>query len=165
MLSGLRRYPVIAAQRAPLLNFMLDGLRDAGCRVIYVSDPRAAPYVITFETRDGERMGVVAYAFTATRTPTTNRPDDERSFQIKYGSKENFAVNEHEIWKDPLGLFTTIFLGIDSDEGFFVAADPEMHNRNRGKTVGNQAGVARFRTSPGNGGMAVTSETASLSPR
>ncbi len=74
-------------------------------------------------------MGVVAYAFRVTRTPTKNRPSDERSFQIKYGSKEDYAEdNSHELWQDPLGLFTTLLVGIDPNERFFVAADPALHN-------------------------------------
>jgi len=74
-------------------------------------------------------MGLVAYAFRATRTPTRNRPSDERSFQIKYGSKEDYAEdNSHTLWQDPLGLFTTLLIGIDPDEKFFVAADPSLHN-------------------------------------
>lgn len=36
--------------------------------------------------------------------------------------------NLHELWQDPLGLFTTILIGIDTDEGFFVAADPVIHD-------------------------------------
>jgi hypothetical protein len=88
-----------------------------------------APFVVTFETASGERLGIVAYAFLATRTPTKNRPADERSFQVKYGSKEDYQhVNSHKIWQDPFGLFTTLFVGISPDEGFFVSADPEMHN-------------------------------------
>ena len=128
MLVGLRRYGVSATFRAPVLNFMLKSLQDAGCRIIFASDPAFAPYVITFETREGERLGVVAYAFTATRTPTTNRPEDERSFQLKYGGKDGYGVNEHSLWQDPHGLFTTLLIGVDPKEGFFVAADPEMHN-------------------------------------
>jgi hypothetical protein len=74
-------------------------------------------------------MGIVAYAFLATRTPTRNRPDDERSFQIKYGSKQVHPDdNGHALWQDPLGLLTTLLIGIDPQEGFFVAADPEAHN-------------------------------------
>ncbi len=71
-------------------------------------------------------MGVIAYAFLATRTPTKNRPEDERSFQVKYGSK--LEKNLHAIFQDPLGLFTTVFLGISPDEEYFVAVDPEIHN-------------------------------------
>jgi len=71
-------------------------------------------------------MGVVAYAFLATRTETKNRPKDERSFQPKYGGKKD--NKPHPVWQDPLGLFTTIFVGISPSEGYFVAADPQMHN-------------------------------------
>ncbi|MEN3238953.1 hypothetical protein PUR29_36570 [Methylobacterium ajmalii] len=131
MILGLRRYRVSRAGREPLLKFMLDSLREAGCRILFASDASEAPFVITFETRGGERLGIVAYAFTATRTPTRNRPADERSFQIKYGSRElddDGRPALHELWQDPLGLFTTLLIGIDPEGGFFVAADPEMHN-------------------------------------
>jgi len=105
---------------------MLMALETQGCRIIHCSEPNCAPFVITFETPTGERFGVVAYAFLATRTPTTNRPADERSFQVKYGSK--LPNNSHALWQDPLGLYTTIFLGISPECGYFIAADPEMHN-------------------------------------
>lgn len=95
---------------------MLDALRASGCRIIYASPPDRAPFVITFETRDGERMGIVAYAFLATRTPTRNRPEDERTFQIRYGNKSDYADdNAHMLWQDPLGLFTTRLIGIDPE--------------------------------------------------
>lgn len=126
MFKGPRSYRVNRADREPLVGFMLDALRSEGCRILHASEPNQAPFVITFETPTGERLGVVAYAFLATRTPTRNRPSDERSFQVKYGSK--LVRNSHRIWQDPLGLFTTIFLGISPNEGYFVAADPEMHN-------------------------------------
>ncbi len=129
MILGLRTYPVQRAARQPLLDFMLDGLRSAGCRILFASEANRAPFVITFDTVAGVRMGIVAYAFLATRTPTKNRPTDERSFQIKYGNLDDFRnANSHELWQDPLGLFTTLLIGIDTKEGFFVAADPEMHN-------------------------------------
>lgn len=126
MLPNLRTYTVSASARQPLLDFIITGLEEAGCRILFNSDTRRAPFVITFETSAGERMGIVAYAFLATRTPTKNRPADERSFQIKYGSKQ--TDNLHELWRDPLGLYTTLLVGIDPNEGFFVSADPQMHN-------------------------------------
>lgn len=129
MAKGPRIYRVNQAHREPLIRFMLDALQGEGCRIIHSSEPNCAPFSFTFETPTGERMGVVAYAFLATRTPTTNRPPDERSFQVKYGSKTK--RNVHSIWQDPLGLFTTIFLGISPERGYFVAADPEMHNPTR----------------------------------
>lgn len=129
MILGLPRYPVQRASRMPLVDFMLDGLRSAGCRILTSSGPAQAPFIITFETASGERMGIVAYAFLANEAPTKNkRPTDERSFQIKYGPD---TKQLHEVWQDPLGLYTTLFLGIDTQEGFFVAVDPEIHNPTR----------------------------------
>lgn len=76
---------------------MVQGLRDAGCKITHISTPERAPFVVAFETSAGERMGIVAYAFLTTRTVTKNRPEDERSFQIKYGSKESYAHdNKHD---------------------------------------------------------------------
>jgi hypothetical protein len=81
LFQGPRSYRVSRSDREPLVRFMIDALEREGCRIIYASKPDRAPFVITFETRSGERIGVVAYAFLATRTPTRNRPADERSFQ------------------------------------------------------------------------------------
>jgi hypothetical protein len=129
MILGLRRYRVQRAARAPLVDFMLDSLRASGCRILHASDPGEAPFVINFETAAGERMGIVAYAFLANESPTkVRRPQDERSFQIKYGPDDKQL---HTLFQDPLGLYTTLFLGIDPKEGFFVAADPEVHNPTR----------------------------------
>lgn len=129
MIPGLRTYTVSPNARGPLIEFMTSALREAGCKIIHHSSPDRAPFVVAFETATGERMGIVAYAFLATRTPTKNRPKDERSFQIKYGSKESYAANNvHDLWQDPLGLFTTLLLGIDVAEGFCVSADPIVHS-------------------------------------
>jgi len=126
MFKGPRLYGVQRVDREPLVRFMVDALEGEGCRILYASEPTSAPFVISFETPSGERLGVVAYAFLATRTPTKNRPADERSFQVKYGQK--LKKNTHAIWQDPFGLFTTVFVGISPERGYFVAADPEMHN-------------------------------------
>lgn len=129
MTIGLKTYSVSRGARAPLLDFIVDSLRAAGCRILHASSPALAPFVITFETPTAERIGIVVYAFLATRTPTRNRPADERSFQIKYGSKESYGgCNLHALWQDPLDLYTTLLVGIDPEERFFVSADPEMHN-------------------------------------
>jgi hypothetical protein len=108
---------------------MTGALLRSGCKIVHSSSADSAPFVIAFETPEGERLGIVAYAFLATRTPTKNRPKDERSFQIKYGSKESYASNnEHELWQDPLGMFTTMLLGIDVERGICVSADPIVHS-------------------------------------
>lgn len=108
---------------------MTSALIAAGCKIIHSSAPDRAPFVVAFETASRERMGIVAYAFLATRTPTKNRPPNERSFQIKYGSKESYAHNNaHELWQDPLGMFTTLLVGIDPESGLCVSADPIVHS-------------------------------------
>jgi hypothetical protein len=124
--KGLRQYRVMPSARQPLLDFIIEALRLRGCRILFCSSASSAPFVLTFETPAGERVGVIAYAFLATRTPTRNRPRDERSFQLKYGSKQD--ANNHTLWQDPLGLFTTVLIGIHPEENYFVAADPEIHN-------------------------------------
>jgi hypothetical protein len=126
MFKGPRFYRVQRTDREPLVRFMVQALEGQGCRILYASEPTTAPFIITFETPSGERLGVVAYAFLATRTETKNRPPDERSFQVKYGKK--LTNNTHAIWQDPFGLFTTVFVGISPERGYFIAADPEMHN-------------------------------------
>jgi hypothetical protein len=129
MIPGLRTYSVSATKRRPLIDFMLQGLTDAGCKILHVSDPSKAPFIITFETATSERMGVVAYAFLAKRTPTRNRPKDERSFQLKYGNKADYHdANIHDLWQDPMGMFTTLLVGIDPAEGYCVSADPLIHS-------------------------------------
>lgn len=123
--DGPEVFAVQARDRQPLIDFMIDALRASGCRIIHVPSPNLAPFRITFETPGGERCGIVAYAFLATYTPTKNRPADEHSFQVKYGSKDG---RPHELWQDPYGLYTTLFLGINPDLGIFVAADPVLHS-------------------------------------
>jgi hypothetical protein len=129
VIVGLQTYPTQRAAKQPLIDFMCNGLRAAGCRVVFASPANVAPFVMTFETSSGERMGIVAYAFLATRTQTNSETKGERGFRIGYGSRNSDrSANAHDVWHDPQGLVTTIFLGIDPSEGFFVAADPEMHD-------------------------------------
>lgn len=120
-----RRYKVQAKEREPLLAFMLEALRAEGCTIINHSPPDEAPFRIVFETLTGERMGVLAYAFFANSKVTTNRPDDEWRFQVKYGPRPD---EPQPLWVDEYGLYTTLFLGISHDAGFFVGADPAIHN-------------------------------------
>lgn len=120
-----RRYAVSSRARAPLIDFMVSALRTCGCQVLHTSPASEAPFRITFETPDGERMGILAYAFLANQRLTRNRPEDERRFQIKYGPKTDEL---HDLWQDPFGLYVTLFLGIDTESGFFVGVDPVAHS-------------------------------------
>lgn len=125
----MRTYRVSARNKRPLLDFMVNALHECGCRTLFVSEPDEAPFRITFETSQGERMGILAYAFYANQRTTKNRPEDEHRFQVKYGSKRSDEL--HTLWQDPFGLYTTIFLGIDTESGFFVGADPVLHSPTR----------------------------------
>ncbi|WP_156041127.1 hypothetical protein [Chondromyces apiculatus] len=107
---------------------MVKALERSGCRIIHRSPAHQAPFRITFETVAGERLGIIAYAFLANTKLTKNRPDDEHRFQVKYGPDDGAM---HELWQDPYGLYTTLFLGINPELGFFVGADPVLHNPTR----------------------------------
>jgi len=123
-----RIYSVSERAKRPLVDFLLAALDRCNCHLIKVSDPSKAPIQLTFESPNGERMGIVAYAFLANAKPTKNRPLDEHRFQIKYGKKDGQL---HDIWQDPYGLYTTLFLGINPETGFFVGTDPVLHNPTR----------------------------------
>ena len=120
-----RLYNVQRKDREPLLRWMLDALKTCGCRIIHASEPDRAPFRVSFVLPNGERMGIVTYAFLANTKLTRNRPDDEHRFQVKYGSKDDHV---HELWQDPFGLYTTLFVGINPERGFFVGADPVLHS-------------------------------------
>ncbi len=107
---------------------MVGALERSGCRIIHRPPPDRAPFVLTFETPSGERAGVVAYAFLANSEKVKNRPDDEHRFQIKYGGD---LSGVHRVWQDPHGIYTTLLVGINPAEGFFVAADPVLHDPTR----------------------------------
>lgn len=121
-------YGVNPSDREPLIRFMVDALRKQGCRIIHTPAPTSAPFRITFETPQGERMGIVAYAFLANNKAIRNRPEDEHRFQVKYGGD---LSGHHEIWQDPYGLYVTLLVGINHEMGFFVAADPVIRNPTR----------------------------------
>lgn len=120
-----REYSVSRRDKEPLLQFVLDALQSCGCQILHHSEPTVAPFRITFETPDGERLGIIVYAFFANSRPTVNRPDDEHRFQVKYGANDKRA---HLLWQDPFLLYTTLFCGIDPERGLFVGADPVLHS-------------------------------------
>ncbi len=124
----LPEYKVNARDREPLIQFIVDALERNGCRIIHRPSPKRAPFRFTFETREGERIGIVAYAFLANKEKTKNRPEDEHRFQVKYGNDDRLLQT---VWHDPHGLYVTLFCGINLDEQFFVAADPWLHNPTR----------------------------------
>ena len=125
----LETYSVQASSRERLVTFIADALRACGCKIVVAPDPTIAPFKFVFDAPDGERSGILCYAFTSTFTPTKNRPKDEHSFQIKYGSKVPGKL--HDIWQDPTGAFTTLFIGVSPDRGYFVGIDPVLNSPTR----------------------------------
>lgn len=121
-----RKWGVMRSAKAPLLDFLVEGLKAAGCAILHVSDPAFAPFLITYETPLGDRQGVLAYAFFANSKLTKNRPEDEHRFQIKYGSDSKALL---PLEQDPSRLVTTIFVGIDTERGIMVGADPVLHDQ------------------------------------
>lgn len=119
-----QRYSVSRASKQPLLDFVLNSLAVAGCRILSSSDPSHAPFRITFEDPAGQKLGILVYAFLANSKETRNRPSDEHRFQVKYGKKDGLL---HEIWQDPFQLYTTLMVGIDLERQIFVGVDPMIH--------------------------------------
>lgn len=128
MSDTFRTYGVQQKEKEPLLRFMIDALTKQGCRIIHEPSPKTQPYRITFETPQGERLGILVYAFFANRKPIRGRDEEERRFQIKLGGD---LTGLHDVWQDPYGLYVTLFLGINPEHGFFVAADPLVHSPTR----------------------------------
>jgi hypothetical protein len=126
--GGPRTYGVSRRDKEPLLRFIIKALEGQGCRVIHCPAPNTAPFRITFETPQAERLGVLVYPFFANNELIKNRPADEHRFQIKLGGD---LTGLHEVWQDPFGLYVTVFVGINPERGFFVAADPVIHNPTR----------------------------------
>lgn len=123
-----RTYRVSKSGRQPLLEFIIKAIEASGGEITRHTSADEAPFRIAFETPEGERMGIIAYAFLANQVITRNRPADEHRFQVKYGPD---TKEFHHIWQDPFGLYTTLFLGINVDQRFFVGVDPQMHNPTR----------------------------------
>lgn len=123
-----KTYSVSRRHKQPLLDFILSSLSSCGCTVLHCSSTDEAPFRITFEAPDGERMGIIAYAFFANSKRTQNRPLDEHRFQVKYGVNDGQL---HEIWRDPFDLYTTLFFGVHLERDIFVGADPSLHNPTR----------------------------------
>lgn len=118
-------YSVSRRDKEPLLQFIREALEARGCTIAYLSPPNRAPFHLVFDMPGGERVSVLVYAFFANSEPTPGRPLDEHRFQIKYGGKLKGVL---DVYVDPLGVTTTIFLGIDPIRKVFVAADPLMNN-------------------------------------
>jgi hypothetical protein len=120
-----KAYSVSARYKEPLLQFIREALELRGCTIRHASAASRAPFHLVVDLPGGERLSVLVYAFFANSEPTRNRPADEHRFQIKYGGNLKGVL---DVAVDPLGVVTTIFLGIDPKRRIFVAADPRMNS-------------------------------------
>jgi hypothetical protein len=118
-------YSVSAGDKMPLLQFIREALEARGCKIHHIGPANRAPFHIVVDLRGGERLSVLVYAFLANAKVTKNRPADEHRFQIKYGGDLSGVM---DVAVDPLGVTTTIFIGIDLEQKLFIAADPLMNN-------------------------------------
>jgi hypothetical protein len=120
-----KAYSVSARAKEPLLRFIREALEMRGCTLLHLSRGDRAPFHMVFELPGGERISTLIYAFFANSELTPNRPPDEHRFQVKYGGNLRGVL---DVAIDPLGVTTTVFVGIDAERRIFVAADPLMHD-------------------------------------
>ena len=80
------------------------------------------------ETPSGERVGVLAYPFTANQVPTKGRPADEHRLQVRYGGARSWTEHEHLLGRDVAHIDTTLVLGVHVDLDLFVGLDPALYD-------------------------------------
>jgi hypothetical protein len=119
----MKRYRT--SRRESSVDKIMEAVAASGGRVVRGPSPRSAPLEILVEAPGGERLDLVAYAFTANKYRQKGRPNDEHRFQIKYGSEFD---RYHRLYIDPTRRRTTLMFGVHEDRGLFVAVDPRMHN-------------------------------------
>jgi hypothetical protein len=106
---------------------MIERAVDAsGGRLLFSSGPSVAPLFVGVEGPDGDRVGVSAYVFHASKVTTRNRPSDEHRAQIRYGDVNSKAWREagHPLGFDPAGVDLTLVLVAHPDAGLLIALDP-----------------------------------------
>jgi len=101
-----------------LLAFVLDGLIQAGSRILSRPPAGRWPFRITFEAPRGQRAGVMVYAVAITPPPVTSATNEHQAFKL---------ADDLVISQDPVGLFTTLLIAVDLDSGVFISADAALH--------------------------------------
>ena len=116
--TGVRRHDAHA--------FVEQAIQRSGGAVMWSSGPETAPLFLAIEDEDGQRHGLMAYVFTATRRVTRNRPDDEQRMQIRYGdvNDPSWRAQRHPVGLDPTSVDVTLVLGADEEADLLVALDP-----------------------------------------
>ena len=119
-----RLYPRV--QRRAVHDMLEDAVAASNGQLLYSSGPSVAPLFLGIDSPGGERIGVNAYVFQATKVSTRNRPTDEHRAQIRYGDVNDPAWrdSEHPLAFDPAGIDLTTVLVAHPDAGILVALDP-----------------------------------------
>lgn len=99
---------------------------SSGGRLLFSSGPSSAPLFVGIEGPDGDRVGVTAYVFHASKVSTRNRPSNEHRAQIRYGDVNSKAWREsgHPLGVDPAGVDLTLVLVAHPEAGLLIALDP-----------------------------------------
>lgn len=120
-----KTYRVQRSRKERQLQWVLEALRHAGCKIHFCSQPDVMPVFVVIETGGGHTHGLVVYLFTANSRETKNRPADEHRFQIKYGSDLTGVL---DFFVDETGVLMTLILGIDEELDIAVSVDPRSNN-------------------------------------
>lgn len=115
--------------RGTVVAFIEEAIEESGARLLHCSyrDLQVAPIFVAAEARDGSRLGLMIYPFTATRRPTKNRPPDENRAQIRFGDPGRERDAENPVAFDAAGVDVTMVLAVDPDQRIFVGLDPLVY--------------------------------------
>jgi hypothetical protein len=113
-------------QRAAGHALVEEAVTASGASLIFSSGPSIAPLFVGVEAPDGDRIGVNAYVFHASKVATRHRPSDEHRAQIRYGdvNSKRWRESGHPLGFDPAGIDLTLVLVAHPDAGLLLALDP-----------------------------------------
>jgi hypothetical protein len=116
------------SRRKPLHEFLLQAVEASGGQVLYASSSERAPVYLGVQGVNDERIGILAYPFTANQVVTGGRPPDEHRLQIRYGAEKSWETQDHYLGVDAAYVDTTVVLGVHIERGLFVGLDPALYN-------------------------------------
>ncbi len=121
-----RLYPRVyrTSGKADLHALLRAAVERAGGWLLFESPHTRAPVYLGVRGPGDERLGVLAYAFRATRVLTRNRPADETRLQVRYGREETWHAEEHPLGRDVAGVDVTVVLGVHLEAEVIIGLDP-----------------------------------------
>jgi hypothetical protein len=112
--------------RQDLHEAVTRAIEASGGRVLYSSPHTRAPFYFGVQTDQGERLGLLVYPARFVKRATEGRAEDENRGQLRFGSEESWANEEHPIAFDVAGVDITMLLGIDPERDIFIGLDPRL---------------------------------------